>query len=104
MSETTSTLRLRQVALVATELDPVLRSLGTELGLEVAHRDPAATCRFGQQPGPPITGRVPDRADVSGVGPCRGRGHRERAGEQHRRVSDLCRGFAHRHPECAVHP
>lgn len=36
-----STLRLRQVALVAADLDPVLDALGRELGLEVAHRDPA---------------------------------------------------------------
>jgi hypothetical protein len=36
-----STLRLRQVALVATDIDPVLDALGRELGLEVAHRDPA---------------------------------------------------------------
>jgi hypothetical protein len=36
-----STLRLRQVALVAGELDPVLDALRDELGLEVAHRDPA---------------------------------------------------------------
>ena len=41
MAGSTSTLRLRQVALVATELDPVLEALTTELGLEVAHRDPA---------------------------------------------------------------
>jgi hypothetical protein len=34
-------LRLRQVALVATELDPVLDALHAELGLAVAHRDPA---------------------------------------------------------------
>lgn len=36
-----STLRLRQVALVAAELDPIVDELRTELGLEVAHRDPA---------------------------------------------------------------
>jgi hypothetical protein len=36
-----STLRLRQVALVATDLDPVLEALDAELGLAVAHRDPA---------------------------------------------------------------
>jgi hypothetical protein len=36
-----STLRLRQVALVAEDLDPVLEALGAELGLEVAHNDPA---------------------------------------------------------------
>jgi hypothetical protein len=36
-----STLRLRQVALVATQLDPVVDVLGDQLGLEVAHRDPA---------------------------------------------------------------
>lgn len=41
MPETMCTLRLRQVALVATELDPVLDALGAELGLAVAHRDPA---------------------------------------------------------------
>lgn len=36
-----STLRLRQVALVAADLDPVLDVLAGELGLAVAHRDPA---------------------------------------------------------------
>jgi hypothetical protein len=36
-----STLRLRQVALVAADLDPVLEALDAELGLAVAHRDPA---------------------------------------------------------------
>lgn len=36
-----STLRLRQVALVATALDPVLDALADELHLAVAHRDPA---------------------------------------------------------------
>lgn len=36
-----STLRLRQVAVVAAELDPVLDQLRDELGLEVAHRDPS---------------------------------------------------------------
>lgn len=36
-----STLRLRQVALVAEDLDPVLDALTGELGLQVAHRDPA---------------------------------------------------------------
>lgn len=36
-----STLRLRQVALVATDLDPVIDALSRDLGLEVAHRDPA---------------------------------------------------------------
>jgi hypothetical protein len=34
-------LRLRQIALVAHELDPVVQSLGTSFGLEVAFRDPA---------------------------------------------------------------
>lgn len=36
-----SILRLRQVALVATQLDPVVTDLGDRLGLEVAHHDPA---------------------------------------------------------------
>lgn len=36
-----STLRLRQVALVAADLDPVLDALADQLGLAVAHRDPA---------------------------------------------------------------
>lgn len=36
-----STLRLRQVALVAADLDPVLDALADRLGLAVAHRDPA---------------------------------------------------------------
>ena len=36
-----STLRLRQVALVAAALDPVVDALHEQLGLEVAHRDPA---------------------------------------------------------------
>ena len=34
-------LRLRQVALVARELEPVVAQLQEQLGLEVAHRDPA---------------------------------------------------------------
>jgi hypothetical protein len=34
-------IRLRQVALVAPDLDPVVDQLGRLLGLEVAHRDPA---------------------------------------------------------------
>lgn len=34
-------LRLRQIALVAHELDPVVQSLGASFGLEVAFRDPA---------------------------------------------------------------
>lgn len=36
-----STLRLRQVALVTSDLEPVLERLRADLGLEVAHRDPA---------------------------------------------------------------
>lgn len=36
-----SSLRLRQVALVTSDLEPVLDDLRAELGLEVAHRDPA---------------------------------------------------------------
>ncbi len=36
-----SWIRLRQVALVAHDLEPVVDRLGTELGLQVAHRDPA---------------------------------------------------------------
>ncbi len=36
-----STLRLRQVALVAAELDPVVDALHDQLGLVVAHHDPA---------------------------------------------------------------
>lgn len=41
MHHTMSTLRLRQVALVAADLDPVLGALEAELGLAVALRDPA---------------------------------------------------------------
>lgn len=42
----TASLSLRQVALVATDLEAVVDRLGDELGLEVAHRDPAVA-RFG---------------------------------------------------------
>lgn len=40
-TDAVTTLRLRQVALVTADLDPVVEALHAQLGLEVAHRDPA---------------------------------------------------------------